>query len=428
MNLTFDSVNHTAARWIRKRFAFPLVVALAAALLIVSEKTYRQTTSTLRGGIALTDARLQTTRELQLLSDAETAQFAYLVTANPEYLSRYAQAVAALPEVQGSVASFFARQGVDGAKAAQRGAEFVHRILGRFDRTLALARTGDLAAATALAAGDSGRVEMLAVRTELATQLARAAVLQQQARTSIYDALLVNRIAVGSLTGVVLLSLFLFLRQLLVQDRERSAQQVALHEDRSRLEVEVQRRTVRRAELAKHLQTVREDERSHLARELHDELGGLLTVSKLELARARSKAGEPPELLIRLGRLNENLDKGIALKRRIIEDLRPPALANQGLVAALRTLCADMATSLGVPVRLTTADFRLPPDAELTVYRFVQEALTQHRQVRLRRAGRGGAQGGRPPCFRGGSRRRRGLRSAGLAGRSSRPVGHAVPC
>ena len=71
-----------------------------------------------------------------------------------------------------------------------------------------------------------------------------------------------------------------------------------------------------------------------------------------------------------------HLTNGIALKRRIIEDLRPSALADLGLTAALDSLCRQMSASLAVPVQLSAAEFKLSAEAELVVYRFVQEALT----------------------------------------------------
>lgn len=376
MRTRISQLNSFAERWVRTRFAFPLAIVLASLLLVVSENTYRDTTSTLRGGIDLTDARIQSQRLLQLLTDAQAAQFGFLVTGQPDYLTLHAQAKAELPAVQTAVARFLAGQGSEGVALAQRVAEFTAREFVQFDRMLALARSGQLAAANELASRDEGRIEMLALRRELLEQLSRAARLQQQARISIYDALMVNRVAVGSLTLVALLSLFLFRRQLQSQDRERQARQAELLVEREQLEVEVQRRTLRLAELARHLQSVREDERAHLARELHDELGSLLTASKLDIARARMKAGEPAEVLVRLARVTEHLNKGIALKRRIIEDLRPSALSNLGLTIALQNLCDDCSTSLGIPVRLSAVDFNLSPEAELAVYRFVQEALT----------------------------------------------------
>ena len=94
--------------------------------------------------------------------------------------------------------------------------------------------------------------------------------------------------------------------------------------ERDRLEAEVARRTGQLTELAQHLQTIREDERSRLARELHDELGALLTAAKLDVARLKSRLGETtPEVAGAARPPERSLNGGIALKRRIIEDLRP---------------------------------------------------------------------------------------------------------
>jgi signal transduction histidine kinase len=99
-------------------------------------------------------------------------------------------------------------------------------------------------------------------------------------------------------------------------------------------------------------------------------------VCKLEIARARGKAGEPEELLSRLDSVSLHLNRGIALKRRIIEDLRPSSLTHLGLNVGVENLCQDMRSALGVPVNLSMAPLVLSPDAELSVYRFIQEALT----------------------------------------------------
>ena len=112
--------------------------------------------------------------------------------------------------------------------------------------------------------------------------------------------------------------------------------------ERDRLEIEVRERTAQLTELALHLQTAREDERQRLARDLHDELGALLTSAKLDAARIRSRlAGTAPEALDRLAHLVETLNSSIALGRRIIEDLRPSTLSNLGLVAALDILARE---------------------------------------------------------------------------------------
>ena len=357
------------SHWLRHRLAFPALVLLAAAVLMVSEATYDETTSTLRGGIALTDARLQAAHLLQLLTDAETAEYGFMLTGQNKFLTRFEQAQKELPAVQLAVTGFLLVQGSEGAVAARRVGELTDRKFAQVARSLQLARTGDVAAAGELGRDATAHAEVTELRDTLHAHLTNATAMQQVARVSIYDALLASRVAVGSLTLISLISLFLFLWQIRRQDRERS-------EERGRLRLEVQIRTARLTELAKYFQSVREDERANVARELHDELGAVLTVSKLEIARARNKASEHPEILASLARVIQSLDQGIALKRRIIEDLSPSSLTHLGLKIALENLCNDMSATLAIPVHLSMASFQLAAPAQLAVYRFVQEALT----------------------------------------------------
>jgi signal transduction histidine kinase len=369
MPVPTPQLNDFVTHWARKRLVFPLLVLLAAAVLFVSEQTYDETTSTLRGGIALTDSRLQSARLLQLLTDAESAEYGFLLTRQDAFFTRFKQAQKELPAVQLAVTDFLTRQGSEGATAARRAVELTDRKFAQVARSLELARTGDLSAAGDLARDDKAHAEIAELRDLLNLQLNQATAMQQVARVSIFDALLVNRVVVGLLTLTTLIGLLMFLRQLKRQDRERS-------EERGRLESEVQSRTARLTELARYFQSVREDERASVARELHDELGAVLTVSKLEIARARNKAGGDADILASLARVIQSLDQGIALKRRIIEDLSPSALIHLGLKIALENLCHDMSISLAVPVQLSMIPLQLAPPAQLAVYRFVQEALT----------------------------------------------------
>jgi signal transduction histidine kinase len=149
--------------------------------------------------------------------------------------------------------------------------------------------------------------------------------------------------------------------------------------ERSRLEALVTERTRELTDLTRHLQTAREDERARLARDLHDELGALLTSAKLDAARIRARLGANPpataEALERLAHLVGHLDGVIAIKRRITEDLRPSALSHLGLVVTLEILARDFGDSSGLILLCDFSAVRLGPAAELVVYRVVQEAL-----------------------------------------------------
>jgi signal transduction histidine kinase len=142
------------------------------------------------------------------------------------------------------------------------------------------------------------------------------------------------------------------------------------------LEGDLARRAAQLVELTHHLQTAREDERARLARDLHDELGALLTSAKLDAARLRARlAGSSPEALERLAHLGATLDEVIALKRRITEDLRPSALSHLGLGVTLEILAREFAQRSGLAVHLELQPVALSPAAELVAYRLVQEAV-----------------------------------------------------
>ncbi len=151
-----------------------------------------------------------------------------------------------------------------------------------------------------------------------------------------------------------------------------------------RLATEVLQRTRQLTELTHHLQTAREDERARLARDLHDELGALLTSAKLDTARLRSRlvagieTSSPvaEDSLERLSHLTRTLDSVIALKRRITEDLRPSSLDHLGLAVTLQILAREFGAHAGVQVHLSLDEAPLSPTAETAAYRIVQEAVT----------------------------------------------------
>ncbi|CAN7169484.1 ATP-binding protein [Rhizobacter sp. LjRoot28] len=365
-----------AERWLRRRFAFPALVLAAAALLIVSELTYERATATMRGAMDWTEARAASDRLLQRMSEAEAAQRTWLLTGDPADRATSDAARAAIPAARDAMVAQFGRLGEDGRTTADDLVSATDAALSEGDALLTLARDGRRDEAIARLRNPASREPMTALRLALHDQLRHTSRLQGASRRSLDQALLVNRVGVGALAVASVFGLFVFMRQIRLQDAERTQQQALLASERTRLAHEVQRRTAELRELARHLQTAREDERAHLARELHDELGGLLTALKLDVARLRMKIGEQPDLRERLDHMGKSLNDGIAFKRRVVEDLRPSALANLGLKVSLEGLCTDMSARLDVPIDTALDEVRLAPGAEIAVYRFVQEALT----------------------------------------------------
>ncbi len=132
------------------------------------------------------------------------------------------------------------------------------------------------------------------------------------------------------------------------------------------------------SELSSFLQTSAEREKAALARELHDELGGILTPAKMDLAWLQARLGNQPEYADRMRRLNLLIDQGIDLKRRVIERLRPSLLDHLGLAAAMQWYAEDTcrAAELDCDIRVSPAFERLPGDLEIALYRLMQDSLS----------------------------------------------------
>ena len=118
-----------------------------------------------------------------------------------------------------------------------------------------------------------------------------------------------------------------------------------------------------------------EEERRRLSRELHDETAQVFSAVKMELAVLRETA--PPGEVERLGHVLELVDSGIRGVRRVTANLRPSLLDDLGLLPALRSLTAEFAERSGLAVNLDapTALPALRPEAELALFRALQEAL-----------------------------------------------------
>ena len=362
-------IKSSIERVARTRWVMPLIVALAIVVMAINESSYRHSRTTLAQSIALTDARNQASRTLQALTDAETAVRGFLVSGSAEDLANYHRAIETMREVQKGAFQWLVRLDPQRKQLVDTVRQRVTERTGMLEQWVNMSQQGQREAAQALASSDHGRHLYSDLRQEFDLVLERAASFQDSARTSLSDAILINRVALHALVLLSLLALGLFMRQL----REFDERKAAEHE---RLTQQVALRTAALRNLAGHHVNAREDERGRVARELHDEMGGLLTAMKLELARLRRVPDLPPAAMERLSGLDLRVNEGIAVKRRIIEHLRPSSLDQLGLTPALDMLCQDAASRMGIPVHTEFEPVSLSKEAELTVFRLVQESLT----------------------------------------------------
>ena len=131
-------------------------------------------------------------------------------------------------------------------------------------------------------------------------------------------------------------------------------------------------------QLAAYLQRTREAERAALARELHDELGAILTAARLDVAWLAAQPGcQDPAIAQRVAALQRVLAEGIGLKRRIVEDLHPTVLTHLGLVPALEQLLSTHRPRFAGRIDVELDErISLTGEPALALYRIVQEALT----------------------------------------------------
>jgi signal transduction histidine kinase len=353
------------------RYAIPAVLGLALVAMAVNEATYQHTWRTLTRGITLTDARIEAAKTLQALTLMEAAARAALARPNLGDQQRFDAASQAFVASRINTIRLIAQVDKEGLVAVDKLRQLSDEQAARYRSWMDQARAAPPTALVGAAAAGSAtsRDGTAELQVEFDDVLSRAAAVQQAARVSLYDAMMLNRMAVHLLVVLSVVVLVLFAREL----RRSNAARGLEHE---RLATQIKVRTAHLRALADHLVTAREDERARLARDLHDEMGGLLTAMKLELARLRRVQGVPQPALDRLASIDARLNDGIALKRRVVENLRPSSLDQLGLKVALELLCADAAQVMAVPVHVHVQEMALGSGADLTLFRTVQESLT----------------------------------------------------
>ena len=312
----------------------------------------------------------------RLLLDAETATRGYLLTDDARYLDPYGKAV---PQIQSTIEEIqqdYANEPNQRAAAAEliQIAQEVARIL---EITIDLSQRKVPLDKDWLEYGNS-----LMQTYRFKHNILKLNVLAENAR-SVEQSMRGFQKARISTVLLAIASLFLLLMTAIQKKRKQELQE-KVHQlilDKNEwLEDEVNERTKELNNLATYLTNVRESEKMNLARELHDELGALLTAAKLDADWVERNLPEDVRELIsqRMARLRQTLISGITLKRRITNDLRPALLFDLGLIAALGSLADEFRRGNDIDLKLDILDDE-PEFSEavsLSLFRIAQEALT----------------------------------------------------
>ncbi len=312
------------------------------------------------------------------LADLESAQRGYLLTTNRRYLGPYESG---LSEVQ-VISARLRAQAASDAQLLQhvtRLEQLRGTKIAELSATISLIQRGDHANAMAILRTGEGRKVMDEFRAEAEVLLelldTRTAELRQEQTHS----LRLSRYAFAALALLTFVLILLVVRLFVADSLRREAQRYEEEHERRRLEVVIEDRTRELSQLTTHLQSVSEQEKAELARDLHDELGGLLTAAKMDLAwlQGRSVTMEQ-EIRDKLAELVRTVTEAMQMKRRVVENLRPALLDHFGLPTALEAYFDETCKRAGLACRISISaeSEPIPQALAIALFRVGQESLT----------------------------------------------------
>jgi signal transduction histidine kinase len=357
-----------------------LLCFACVAILLVNGIFLLRNLDGLKAANSLQDQTTEVTNELQhlnlLVTDAESNLRGYFLSGSSSYLGTVQGAPAQIDRQLRKVRALLADNPSQQKNLAQLRLLVEHQLR-MMNEALTIYRDGGLKEILTITGApgedDSDEIRlqvviMLSEQNELLN--ARSAAFYDQYRHAVILGLGINAAAIA----VLLLFYQLVKRSFAARARAEHALQLA----NEQLESTVARRTEQLSVLSRHLIHVSEEEKSRLARELHDEMGANLTAIGMDLATVGEQLrSSRPELAAMLARARATLVDTVQLKRRIVEDLRPSLLDNLGLAAALQSYCEDYArvTSLDCDVLVDGDVDSAGPMHAIALFRIVQESL-----------------------------------------------------
>ena len=371
-----------AAKPVRNLPLHKSLLCLACAILLVVNGVFLlRNLDDLRSANALQARTAQVSDELQylnlLVTDAESSLRGYFLSNSPVYLGPLRAAPHQFDSQLRTLGTLLSDNPSQTKNLTQLRA-LIDKKLALMHQQLEVFRQGGLNDIVAIAAAPDDRAQMDEIRLQVVIMTreqnellaTRTAAFYQQYRHAVLFGLGINAAAIAVL--------LLFYNLVKRAFGARLAAERALQRSNDGLECIVAERTAQLSVLSRHLIRVQEEEKSHLARELHDEMGANLTAIGMDLTTVSEQLRQThPEQVAILGRARRTLVDAVQLKRRIIENLRPSLLDNMGLSAALQSYCADYArvTTLDCDALIAAEADQAGPMQAIALFRITQEAL-----------------------------------------------------
>ena len=362
------------------RVLLPLALGVIVSLGVLgfAEIGYRRLEFANKAMSAALEMETAVNETLALIGEAESGQRGFLLTGDPTYLKPYK---AALPKIDQTFARLRELINANGTAVMIDHTGQLNVLIGKklneLESTLALNERNGREAAFQLIDTGLGQRLMEEIRSQAQSILDELRESSRKGGTRWAQDIEFGRVGMLTMTAFTIALLFVVWALARREISAREAKRRTLIEEQRRLEHEVAARTEELSELSTYLQTVREEEKSRLARDIHDELGGILVGAKMDVAWAAQRCKTAlPEAAEKLNRALTVLDEGVEMKRRIIEELRPTLLDNLGISSALDWQVRQTCERAGLQCELNLADLELPPEVSIALYRIAQEALT----------------------------------------------------
>jgi signal transduction histidine kinase len=358
----------------RRYVLLPMLAAIAVVVtaFFVTE-TRRSQVMSLATDVRRAQEGMQLLVELAYAAaDAESSQRGFLLTQNQQYLQPYEKARQLAAGLISAARTAYQGNAQETPHVAQI-ARLLDEKFAEMNATLELAQSsGSADKSLQLVKTNVGLNWMTQMRDEIEA-------IRYREREHIYRGIIewrqqhtISRYLAGAET-ILTIILLLVAGAYITRDITRRT-------DAAReLDRQVAQRTRELSELSTHQQGLIEREKSQLARELHDELGGLLVSIKMDLAQvARKLDVKHPDVQARWQRVQEALNAGVDLKRRVIEELRPSLLDNMGIAAAVQWQATQTCTQAGIALQgsFPEAEPVLDANVAIAIFRVAQEALT----------------------------------------------------
>ncbi|HXC59394.1 MAG TPA: CHASE3 domain-containing protein [Steroidobacteraceae bacterium] len=358
----------------RRYVLLPLLASIALVVLGFSVTEARRSQT-----LELADLLRERQDVIRLLTEttskameAESAQRGFLLTGEAKYLAPLEMGLVDARARLDELMLRYQKLAPEEVKVLQQVVEDLRIKAQEMRQSVALLKQGKPREALALVKSDLGLYQMFAISTSLESLRGRERERVLAGLNQWGEALRVNTII--NVCGMVFTIGVLIILGLLVTRDIRRREGFATD-----LAAQIDARTAELRDLSRHMSRVAEAEKHALARELHDELGGLLVAMRMDISQIRKRLGPmtDPDLQARWERVEQALSAGVELKRRVIEDLRPTLLDNMGLFTALRWLAQQRCEQAKLYLRMDglDEDIEVPPETAIAVFRTTQEAI-----------------------------------------------------